>query len=276
MAGNKISTKEFIIAIVTGTILGLLGLLQIFFPNENELDFASPIVYTAAAAIVFAIFAMRSRKQPVSSIIWITFVIFGIIFPICIPFTFISLGKLQGYSMANKQSSSGGANGGNYSSGNYSGTASGVVPRGGSRFGGGGASSTEPEVTEDAFGQSKSSGAPTSSGPRFARTTMDEPAQRSLHERIADLDSDETITISLSDGRLFSFNTLAIIILDDDTYCVVQAAEALEDIPVGMMGVFKFIWGDDGEELVISVDDDETIERVEAEFQRLLEENGVN
>ena len=138
----------------------------------------------------------------------------------------------------------------------------------------------EPVVTEDAFGQSKSSSTPTSGGPRFGRTTMDQPAyvpeERGLHERIADLESDETITISLADGRLFSFNTLAIIILDDDTYCVVEAAEELDDIPVGMIGVFKFIWGDDGEELVISVDDQETLDRVEAEFQRLLDENGSN
>ena len=281
MASNRISTKNVIIGIVVGAILGLIGLLMIFFPNEYECDFLSAIIYAVIAAIVFVILVIQSRKQTIPGSLWIASLIFGILFPICIPFAFIALDKLQGYSAAEIYTAPGGSNGGNYSSGNYSGTESGVIPRGGSRFGGGGAAvSSEPEVTEDAFGQSKSSSAPASGGPRFGRTTMDEPSrsvERGLHDRIADLDSDETITITLQDGREFSFNTLAIIPLDDDVYAVVEAAKELDDIPVGMIGVFKFIWGDNGEELVISVDDQKTIDRVEAEFQKLIDaENGSN
>ena len=280
MANYRISKASVWGGVIAGAFFGFIGLFMIFIPNETDYDFSASLIYAVIATVVFVGFAARSAIQTFPAFIWIAFSAFGILFPICIFFTFISLEKLQDYSEAVTYTAPGGSNGGNYSSENYSGTESGVVPIDGSRFGGTAAHS-EPEVTEDAFGQSKSSSAPTSGGPRFGRTTMDEPSyasyERGLHDRIADLDSDETITITLTDGRLFSFNTIAIINLDDDTYCVVESAAALGDIPAGTIGVFKFIWGDDGEELIASVDDEETLDRVEVEFQKLLDaENGSN
>ena len=283
MANYNISKASVWGGAITGAFFGLIGIFMIFIPNETDYDLSASLIYAAIATAVFVGFVARNAAQTIPAFAWIAFSAFGILFPICIFFTFISLEELQDYSEAVPSTAPGGSNGGNYSSENYSGTESGVVPRSGSRFGGNGgtAAPSEPEVTEDAFGQSKSSSAPTSGGPRFGRTTMDDPSyapyERGLHDRIADLDSDETITITLTDGRLFSFNTIAIINLDDDTYCVVESAAALDDIPAGTIGVFKFIWGDDGEELIASVDDEETIDRVEAEFQKLLDaENGSN
>lgn len=280
MASGKLTVKSIAIGIVSGAILGFIGLLAMFTSFEVYPGPASPIVYAMVMSAIFIAAHFIGKTRIVPAAVWVAYLVYGIIFPLSIPLSFISIGKLQGYTSQNYGSSTGGTNGGNYSSSNYSDESSGVVPRSGSRFGGGrsSASETQSEPAIDAFGQSKSS-EPTG-GPRFGRTVNNDPTpvseERSLHDRIADLDNDETITITLTDGRLFSFNTIAVIPLDDEVYCVVEAAEALEDIPVGMMGVFKFIWGEGGEEMIASVDDQATLDRVEVEFQKLLDAQGSN
>ena len=287
MASRNLTKADLGIGIAVGALLGLFGSLLPLFPSESVYGNLSTIIYAlVVSAVLIAIIFAGKNKFPLGKV-WIAALIFGILFPVCIPFTFVAAGKLSEYSLGSS-SYTGSTNGGNNASGNFSGSGSGVVPKRGSRFadGGSGAAPEAESFGTEAFGGSSKGGtdAPASGGPRFGRTEaesteIDIPEHiggSGLFDRIAEFDDSEPITIELVDGRPFSFYSIAIIPLDGETYCIVECAEDIGEFTKGTLGVFQFIYGPNGEELIKSVEDDDILARVEAEFQRMIAEQGGN
>ena len=90
------------------------------------------------------------------------------------------------------------------------------------------------------------------------------------------LEDDDIVTLLSADGEEIDFVEIAGIALDDNFYSILQPAELLEGMDDDEALVFRVSRGEDGEDKFEIELDDDIIEAVFTEYNRLLDEANEN
>lgn len=83
---------------------------------------------------------------------------------------------------------------------------------------------------------------------------------------------EDIIQLVNEDGETVDFFHVATIEFENNWYVFFEPAEELEDIDEGEVVVFKLDTDEDGEDLFVPIEDEELMDRVFEEYNRLIEE----
>lgn len=86
--------------------------------------------------------------------------------------------------------------------------------------------------------------------------------------------SDDIIQLINDDGETVDFYHVGTIEYEGDWYVFFQPAEELADLDEDEVAVFRLERDENGEDVFVPLDDDELMEKVFDEFNRLSEEDG--
>ncbi|MBE5749075.1 MAG: DUF1292 domain-containing protein [Clostridiales bacterium] len=85
---------------------------------------------------------------------------------------------------------------------------------------------------------------------------------------------EDIIQLINEDGETVDFYHVATIEFEDKWYVFFEPAEDLADIDEGEVVVFRLETAEDGEDLFVPIEDDDELNRVFDEYNRLIEEEG--
>lgn len=92
---------------------------------------------------------------------------------------------------------------------------------------------------------------------------------------VTEEEDDEVIVLQGPDGEEVEFEEIADITLGEHFYVILQPVERPEDMGQGEAVVFEVVSGEENDEFVV-VDDDDIIDEVFTEYNRLFEEQQGN
>lgn len=96
-----------------------------------------------------------------------------------------------------------------------------------------------------------------------------------LDEEFFEDDEDIVLTLTDEEGGEHDFFLLAELEIEDNLYRVVMAADAESEEEADEVIIFKVISDEDGEELMVDIENDEEWEMVADVWQELVEEEGI-
>ena len=92
---------------------------------------------------------------------------------------------------------------------------------------------------------------------------------------VTEEEDDEVIVLQGPDGEEVEFEEIADITLGEHFYVILQPVERLDDMGQDEAVVFEVVSGEENDEFVV-VDDDDIIDEVFTEYNRLFEEQQGN
>ncbi len=101
-----------------------------------------------------------------------------------------------------------------------------------------------------------------------------EELEKKVNEEENDIIEEDIIQLVNEDGETVDFYHVATIEYEDNWYVFFEPAEELADIDEGEVVIFKLETDEDGEDLFVPIEDDELLDRVFEEYNRLMEEEG--
>lgn len=99
-----------------------------------------------------------------------------------------------------------------------------------------------------------------------------EPEKNQDINQEEELMDEDVIQLINEDGETVDFYHVATIEFENNWYVFFEPAEEMEDLDEGEVAVFKLETDEDGEDLFVPIEDEELMDKVFAEYNRLLEE----
>lgn len=93
------------------------------------------------------------------------------------------------------------------------------------------------------------------------------------HEKVNDGELSDTIELVGDNGEVFKFYHIGTIEYKDEWFVFFQPAEVLDGVDPDEIVIFK-IGGDEGDEVLLPINDEELLNEVYEEFMRELEDDG--
>ena len=103
-----------------------------------------------------------------------------------------------------------------------------------------------------------------------------EELEKNVNEEENDIIEEDIIQLVNEDGETVDFYHVATIEYEDNWYVFFEPAEELADIDEGEVVIFKLETDEDGEDLFVPIEDDELLDKVFEEYNRLMEEEGCS
>ena len=83
----------------------------------------------------------------------------------------------------------------------------------------------------------------------------------------------DVVTLVNDDGEQVEFYHIGTIEVEEKWYVLLEPAEELADIDEGEVVIFRLETAEDGEDMFVPIEDDEELNNVFEEYNRLLEED---
>ena len=92
-------------------------------------------------------------------------------------------------------------------------------------------------------------------------------------DKLFDPENTEPLYLYNQEGEEVAFEQIAVIPYEGETYCILQPIEGMEDVPEDAGLVFLITTDSEGEEILDIVDDDDKVDAIFDEYEKLLEED---